>query len=683
MRSPASLFALFLVIFMTACGLLPTIYITDSDNSDEIGDIGGSDSAISSPFQDGNKRMCVQGYNGGYTHQGASTKHDLDFDTNNYEDEELYAPVSGVARVHTESATTNFGYHVNIDRGDSTYVVLAHLKQIFVKDGDEVAAGTLLGYEGCTGVCTGDHVHFGLHEGNAGLEAHYGTSIEGFYHLADATAEEEFENVSDTSLVCGLESMGDPKDGHWYDSDLPVALWHPDGTLIMSPKSPEVFVIENGERRWIVNEEVFWSLGYDFRNVVNVSDEELNCFGRGNDLNEYATVDAFVDEFGLYWLAVSDGTTNYRQQVSSLAWDKVMASWGLNYNTTNPPPSTNTYNAWPERAGYVAFRDGSLLKEESRSDVYAVTDGVAAPIFNWSVYLLAGYFGHDIITIPDGALRSIQGRVGDCEAGLYCITSQTLSTCGGGFDIADLGDWGGPNDTGEADDYGDTDEEIPCEDADHDGHCSEYSGGDDCWDYNPYVYPGAEEICGDGIDQDCDGMDEACPNDENDTSEESDADTDSDSDTDTDSDTDADADTDTDADTDSGGFGLMTVTWATDFGYNSNSLTAIYEFAPTSADFSTWASTSFSSSSASAITFSFMVPDGNAVRYSVEAYTYGAYDWSCESTSSSESTDRLMGTHTVNYFSPSGDFCSLTPTVYHKVAGVVDGCEALTEASCP
>ncbi|MBN2493341.1 MAG: thrombospondin type 3 repeat-containing protein [Deltaproteobacteria bacterium] len=57
-------------------------------------------------------------------------------------------------------------------------------------------------------------------------------------------------------------------------------------------------------------------------------------------------------------------------------------------------------------------------------------------------------------------------------------------------------------------------EDLPCgcvTDADGDGYISEYDcGGPDCDDTDPAVHPGAQEICGDGVDQDCDGIDPAC-----------------------------------------------------------------------------------------------------------------------------------------------------------------------------
>ncbi len=64
---------------------------------------------------------------------------------------------------------------------------------------------------------------------------------------------------------------------------------------------------------------------------------------------------------------------------------------------------------------------------------------------------------------------------------------------------------GADDDCDGAIDANDSDCAVPCVDADFDGFADEACGGTDCDDGNNEVYPGAEELCENGLDDDCDG----------------------------------------------------------------------------------------------------------------------------------------------------------------------------------
>lgn len=414
-------------------------------------DQGGADGALQLPLESGHETMCTQGAHGSHSHSSTATEFDIDFDTDNYSDQEVYAPTSGIARVHLD-ATSDFGYHVNIDLGDGTYVVLGHFSEIFVSDGDEVATGQLLGYEGTTGGSTGDHIHIGLHEGDASEDAANGVSIPTQYWAANASERGEATTFDSEDFVCGIASEGDAYDGDFYESQLLVPLWHPDGTLVKTGDNARVYVLEDGSARWIENEDVFWSRNFDFEEVVVISDEELNCLGEGEDMTATGWIEAGFDTEEQLWLFVGDSSDSdrYRARVRGTGWEAVMESWGLDYGEDNYP---DTYSGlseymlnWSPSDFYVGLRDGTLVKEEDSSDVWAISGGTALPIMSWETYLQMGYFNRTILTVEDGIVGEIE-VVGSCSADQWCLDEDAVTTCGGGLDLVSGGSTGGSSDS--------------------------------------------------------------------------------------------------------------------------------------------------------------------------------------------------------------------------------------------
>jgi len=63
-----------------------------------------------------------------------------------------------------------YGNIVLVDIGGGFEALYAHLSQVDAKPGDVVTTGRLLGLAGCTGYCTGTHLHFELREGGTAVD---------------------------------------------------------------------------------------------------------------------------------------------------------------------------------------------------------------------------------------------------------------------------------------------------------------------------------------------------------------------------------------------------------------------------------------------------------------------------------------------------------------------------------
>jgi hypothetical protein len=75
------------------------------------------------------------------------------------------------------------------------------------------------------------------------------------------------------------------------------------------------------------------------------------------------------------------------------------------------------------------LRDGTLVKENNKSDVYAVSDGVAWPIVNFDVFTAAGYKTESVKVIAAGTLAGVVDEIGDCVLGIACLDADYLGTC--------------------------------------------------------------------------------------------------------------------------------------------------------------------------------------------------------------------------------------------------------------
>lgn len=63
-----------------------------------------------------------------------------------------------------------YGNVVLLDVGQGSVLLYAHLSRVDVSRGNRVERGDLLGLAGCTGSCTGTHLHFELERGGVRID---------------------------------------------------------------------------------------------------------------------------------------------------------------------------------------------------------------------------------------------------------------------------------------------------------------------------------------------------------------------------------------------------------------------------------------------------------------------------------------------------------------------------------
>ena len=91
------------------------------------------------------------GYRWGRMHEG--------IDIDGYTGQPIVASKAGRV-ISTGDAGDGYGSKVVVDHGGGFTSLYAHMSRLGTSNGASVSTGQVIGYVGCTGSCTGDHLHF-------------------------------------------------------------------------------------------------------------------------------------------------------------------------------------------------------------------------------------------------------------------------------------------------------------------------------------------------------------------------------------------------------------------------------------------------------------------------------------------------------------------------------------------
>jgi murein DD-endopeptidase MepM/ murein hydrolase activator NlpD len=94
------------------------------------------------------------------SYMGPSHPLGIDIDQYNSPNAPIYAATSGVVTFAGGDPCCSYGLYVVVVSPGGIETLYAHMSSINVVQGQQVAQGDVLGWVGCTGYCTGNHLHF-------------------------------------------------------------------------------------------------------------------------------------------------------------------------------------------------------------------------------------------------------------------------------------------------------------------------------------------------------------------------------------------------------------------------------------------------------------------------------------------------------------------------------------------
>lgn len=116
---------------------------------------------------------------------------------------DIYAARSGVVTISKTGYNGGRGYYVVVKHSEQYETLYQHCSKLLVKVGDRVAAGQVIAKVGSTGIGSGAHLHFEIHDLVKKRDATYGNTVDPLKYVSPS---DTLKNISDTAVFTGSTS---------------------------------------------------------------------------------------------------------------------------------------------------------------------------------------------------------------------------------------------------------------------------------------------------------------------------------------------------------------------------------------------------------------------------------------------------------------------------------------------
>lgn len=186
------------------------------------------------------------------------------------------------------------------------------------------------------------------------------------------------------------------KDEPWTldSTSKPYLAKHPNGTLVKTWDNPAIYLIENGQKRWISDPLVLESYNYRWDRIVTIAPEEMWDYPEGAFFNKMRDGSLMFGSDGKVY-AVSN--EKKRWIVSEEVFNALGYKWSQVKRISDA--QLNTYETGDPIASAATHPNGTLIIHNN--GVWLIEDGKKRPFYDVTAFEGNGYNWDKVITISD------------------------------------------------------------------------------------------------------------------------------------------------------------------------------------------------------------------------------------------------------------------------------------------